>query len=470
MRLKPLSGLDAGFLYLEAAGTPMHVGSLMLVEPPKRRGYDLHAAVTAVIAERLPKARALRRQLVDAPLELAHPMWGEAAEVDFSRHITRETLPRPGTRAKLLRRVADLHADPLPRDRPLWRFVVIEGLADGQVAFYSKIHHAMLDGQGGVALAHALLDLEAVIPRSSRRKPDAAAAPAASPGTGARAGTAVRATIGQISKLLRAVPGTLKLAGAALSHPGATLESLREGLLLAPRTPLNVHIGPERRFAIASVPLDRVKRVAKARGVSLNDVVLAMVGHALREHLARRKALPAEPMVVAMPISLRASGDAGIDNQVSMVQCLLPTQIRDPGERLAAIRAATSQIKARVSALKDLIPTDFPGLAAPLWATGLSRLWARGGKILDQLPPLANLVVSNVPGPPVPLYLAGSRVVHYYPVSIVTHGLALNITVHSYAGWLEFGLIAASEVIDKPETLARGLERGLAALDKEDLA
>lgn len=462
MRLRTLSGLDAGFLYLEASGTPMHVGSLMLLQPPKKRGYDLHRSLQDLLAERLPKARALKRILIDAPLELGHPMWGEVAHVDLEHHVRVERLPRPGSMAQLLRRVAELHADPLPRDHPLWRLVVIEGLASGEAVLYSKIHHALLDGQGGVALAQALLDLAPRIPKPPKDIETVSATHL--PGTRARASTAVRATVSQFARLIRALPATLRLAREAIGEPGA-LDKLRESVLLAPKTPFNVHIGGERAFAVASIELARVKRVARGLGASLNDVVLAMVAHALREWLGKHDGLPGESLVIGMPVSLRGAGDGEANNQVSMVQCPLPTQIADPLARLRAIREATAGIKQRVGALKDLIPTDFPGLAAPLWASGLSRLWARG-RIAERLPALANLVVSNVPGPPVELYLAGARLLHYFPVSIVTHGLGLNVTVQSYAGFLEFGLISAKDVVERPDSIARALERGLAALER----
>ncbi len=463
MRLKPLSGLDAGFLYLEAAGTPMHVGSLMLLTPPKKRGYDFHQALTDLIAERLPKARALKRKLVDAPLELAHPMWGEATQIDLEEHIRRERLPHPGSETQLLRRVAELHADPLPRDRPLWRLVVIEGLASGEVAMYSKVHHALLDGQGGVALAQVVLDLEPRIPPKRKVSVSEHSAPVSQR---AVASTALRATINQFAKVLRAVPATLKLAGQAVGEASALMSRAKDALLLAPRTPLNVHIGSERSYAIQSLPLDDVKRVAKGLGVSVNDVVLALVAGAMREYLKRLDALPDEPLVVGMPVSLRSADNSEVNNQVSMVQCPLPTNLGDPLERLRAIHLATRDIKGRVSAFKDLIPTDFPGLAAPMWAAGLSRLWARG-KVAERLPPLANLVISNVPGPPVDLYLAGAKLHHYFPVSIVTHGLALNITVHSYGGSMDFGLIAARDVVPRPDSIAKGLQRALTALLKK---
>ena len=463
VRLRTLSGLDAGFLYLEAAGTPMHVGSLMLLEKPKKRGYDFHASVQALISERLPKARALRRQLVDAPLELAHPMWREAEHLDLNRHILHERLPKPGTHAQLLKRVAELHAEMLSRDHPLWNLVVIDGLASGELALYSKIHHALLDGQGGIALAQALLDTVAHIPK--RLTGTEVIHEEEEAGTRDRAGAAARATVAQFARLIRAVPATLKLARDALGEPGSLLGKLRDAVLLAPKTLFNVQIGPERAFAVASIELARVKRVARGHGVSLNDVVMALVAHSLRDYLARHGGVPGEPLVVGMPISLRGAGDGEANNQVSMAQCPLPTQIADPLERLAAIHVATAGIKSRVSALRDFIPTDFPGLAAPLWASGLSRLWSRG-HISERLPALANLVVSNVPGPPIELFLAGARVLHYYPISIVIHGLALNVTVQSYGGHLEFGVISAKDVVARPDSITRAFERALVALER----
>ncbi|MFT3805794.1 wax ester/triacylglycerol synthase family O-acyltransferase [Arenimonas sp.] len=453
-RLIPLSGLDAGFLYLEAAGTPMHVGSLMLIEPPKRRNYDFHDALLAHVAQRLPRAPALRRVLHEAPLDIGHPLWSEAETLDLRRHLRRRRLPGRGTRQCLMRLVGRLHAESLPRDEPLWRFVVIDNVEGGLVALYSKVHHALLDGQGGIALAQALLDIE---PSPARRKTSKPPSKTANERVRRRdlASTAGRASLGQFAKLLRAVPATFKLAGS-LGQAARLAGSLRENLLLAPRTPWNRQIGPGRGFAAMSLPLEDCKRMARTAGVSLNDIVLAVCAGAVRELLSNSGQLPRKPLVAAMPVSLRESGNQDVNNQVSMVQCSLATDVADPLQRLRAIHASTAQIKQRVASVKDLIPTDFPGLAAPLWATGLSRLWRRG-RIAERLPPLANIAISNVPGPPMDLYLAGARLRHYYPVSIVTHGLALNITVQSYAGSLEFGLTTCSDAIERPERLANAI-------------
>jgi WS/DGAT/MGAT family acyltransferase len=458
--LKPLSGLDASFLYLESAGTPMHVGSVMLLEWPERRGVrtgeSFRQALVAHLTERLPRAPALRRVLHEAPLDLGHPMWGEVATLDVERHVRLRALPGAGGRARLRSLVGRLHAELLPRDEPLWQFVVIDNLEPGVVALYSKVHHALLDGQGGIALAQALLD---IAPQAAAKPRGRTATTATTHGKRTLATLATRSTVSQFARLLRAVPATLRQAGG-LRGAAALVGGLRDNVLIAPRSVFNRQVGPGRTFAELSLPLEQVKAVARGFGVSLNDVVLAVCSGALRELLVGVDELPRKSLVAAMPVSLRPAGNTETNNQVSMVQTTLATDLADPVERLRAIQASTAQIKQRVAAFKDLIPTDYPGLAAPIWAAGLSRLWARG-RIAEKLPPLANVAISNVPGPPVPLYLAGAKLRHYFPVSIVTHGLAFNITVQSYAGSLEFGLTACKDVVARPEIVARAMARAL---------
>jgi WS/DGAT/MGAT family acyltransferase len=464
--LKALSGLDASFLYLESAGTPMHVGSVMFLEwrdAKGRAGESFRRALLAHLAERLPRATALRRVLREAPLDLGHPVWSEADTVDLEAHVKLRRLPGKGGRAALRRVLGELHAQLLAREVPLWQFVVIDNVEPGVVALYSKVHHALLDGQGGVALAQALLDVEPRKPGRSTKGNKTTPAADTELVEGARkrdvATLATRSTVQQFANLLRALPATIRLAGG-VRGAAALVGSLRDNVLSAPRTVFNCQVGPDRSFAELSLPIADFKRVAKGFGASLNDVVLAVCGGALRELLMSVDELPRKPLVAAMPVSLRADGNTESNNQVSMVQCTLATDLADPVERLRAIQASTAQIKQRVAAFKDLIPTDYPGLAAPLWAAGLSRLWARG-RIAEKLPPLANVAISNVPGPPVPLYLAGAKLRHYYPLSIVTHGLAFNITVQSYAGSLEFGLIGCKDVVARPDIVARALARAL---------
>lgn len=442
------------FLYLEAAGTPMHVGSVLRVQPPESQS-EFAAGLAEHLKYRLSALPIVRRVLQDAPLALGHPLWRELDELDFDRHVVCRRLPRPGSEAQLAGLIGRLHAEPLPRDRPLWQIVLIDGLADGTVACYMRSHHALTDGQAGVQVTQAILDLEPkpMQPRGAAAPPAAAAEGEPPPAMR----TALRATARQFAQLWRGVPqGLRELRQQGASQLG---RGLRDSVWLAPKTVFNRTIGGGRRVAFCSLPLDSVKQLAKAAGGSLNDAVMALVADALREHFLRRGELPSKPLIAAMPVSLRSAGsDAG--NEVSMVQCPLATDIADPRSRLQAIIAATQQIKGRVSAFKGLIPTDFPGLAAPLWAAGLSHLWQRG-RLSERLPALANLVVSNVPGPPVPLYMGGGRIRRFYPVSIVTHGLGLNITLVSYAGSLEIGVVTAADLLDKPASLCRGIERAL---------
>ncbi len=457
-RLRPLSGLDAGFLYLEAAGTPMHVGSLMLLEAPRRRGYDFHRALISLISERLPEAPALRRVLQPAPMDIGHPLWREAGEVDLDQHIIKRKLRAPGCDKQLHALVAQLQSEMLPRDRPLWKFAVIEGHHSGKLALHTRVHHALLDGQGGVALAQVLLDLESRTP--GRRRASGAAS--AAPGALTVARVSVRSSLQQLARVFRALPETIRLARAPDPEGRGLIGRIRDNILLAPRTQFNAQVGSARSFAALSLPLTEIKQISRALGVSLNDVVMALVAHALRQYLLGERKLPTRSLIAAMPVSLREAGNVDSNNQVSMVQVALATQVRDDLERLRVIAAATGEIRQRVNALRNLIPTDFPGLAAPIWASGLSRLWARG-QFAEKLPALANLVVSNVPGPPMDLYLAGARLLHNYPVSIVTHGLGLNVTVQSYAGQLEVGIIACKQAVPDAAKLSQGLVKALQA-------
>lgn len=463
-----MSGLDAGFLYLEAAGTPMHVGGVMQIAPVPGRQGDFCRDLVAHLARRLPDTPVLRRVLQAVPLNLDHPGWRELESMDPARHVLRRKLAAPGSRRQLDALVARLHAIPLDRDRPLWQFVVIEGLATGELALYAKIHHAVLDGHAGAALAQALLDAGPQRLARTGRDEGLEERPDPTPPRDTAAHGSERGAAGRLLRLWRAVSPMLMSAAAA--REASLVQSLRQGVArlrdsvsIAPRTRFNRQVSERRSFASLSLPLDSCKQIARFHEVSLNDVVMALCAGALRRFLLAAGELPHKPLVAAMPVSLRAPGDTAADNQVSMVQCPLPTDLEDPLARLQTLAAATRGLKRRVGARRGLLPTDFPGLAAPVWATALARLWGRG-KVAERLPSLANLVVSNVPGPPQPLYLAGARITHYFPVSIVTHGLGLNITVQSYAGMLEFGLTACREALPRPDVLAQLLQRELELL------
>jgi WS/DGAT/MGAT family acyltransferase len=458
--VRPLSGLDSVFLHLETPATPMHVGALHLLERP-RRGGDFLLRVRRHVARRLHLSPVFTRQLALMPLDFANPVWVRADEVDLERHIVRVTLPAPGTLAQLEAAVARLHAQPLDRSRPLWRFHVIEGLADGGLAFYTKIHHATLDGASGVALAHALLDLapapRAVEPARRRRRDQ--------PGLVSLVGTALKASGAQTVNLVRSLPALAKVAARLLS--GST--GFSRNLAFGPRTAFNRVIDPGRSFATASLQLADVKRLAAAHEATLNDVVLALVSGALRHYLKTRGGVPSKSLVVAMPVSLREAGNTEATTLATMTLASLATSVADPRDRLRAIQASTRAAKEVTRQLKGVIPTDFPSLGLPWLLSAAASLYGRTS-LADRIPPLANLVVSNVPGPELPLYLAGARLKTYWPVSIVEHGLGLNITLQSYAGSLDFGILAARVGVPDARPIARGLHDALRELQEATAA
>lgn len=461
--MKPLSGLDALFLHLETPETPMHVASLHLCDLPKGYRGDFCADVKRQVAQRLHLVPLFRRKLRTLPLDIANPVWAEDADVDLDYHVRRVALPPPGTLAQLEACAARIHSTLLDRRRPLWEVHVIEGLHTGQVAFYMRVHHAVLDGAAGMALAGALFDRTPAPrrvpgpPRGSRTDGDA-------PGAGELAGAALRHDVAQYAKLARQLPDLARIVlGPRAGSRDALATPARRSLAFGPRTPLNVSITGARRFAAVSLPLDQVKSIAHAHDAKLNDVVLALCSAALRKYLSRHGGVPKRPLVAGMPFSLRESGSTEYSTQATMTLVNLATDIADPLQRLRAIRDAASAIKSTARRAKSVIPVDTPSLGAPWLLRGLAQLYGRS-RLADTLRPIMNVVISNVPGPPQPLYAAGARIRSYWPLSIVEHGMGLNVTVVSYCGRLDFGLVAASRAVPDVRKLARALEAAHAEL------
>ncbi len=463
--MEHLSGLDGAFLYLESPETPMHVGALNQIELPTGYDGDYFQDVRRHVAGRLHLADVFRRRLAPIPLGIAAPAWVEDGTVDLDHHLREVVLPRPGTDRQLEQMTARLHAGVLDRTRPLWQFHLIRGLASGRVGFYTKVHHAGIDGQAGVALAHALLDPAPAgrpLPPSPPPPSPSPSSPTASharsvrppPGGAELAQSAIRLGVRQYASAARQLPGLVRsvvrsLAGETGAGPGAgapSLATLRDTFRLSPRTPFNVSIGGQRAFAARSVPLADVKRAGRRLGVSLNDMVLAACAGALRRYLLDLQALPPRALTAGVPFSLREAGDDASNNQVSMTLVSLATDIADPVRRLRAIARSTRTVKGLAAGLRGAPLTTIPSLGTPWLLSGLAVLYGRTG-LANRLPGFASLAISNVPGPPAPLYLAGARILTYTPVSIVTHGLALNITAQSYAGALDVGLIACQRAV-----------------------
>jgi WS/DGAT/MGAT family acyltransferase len=449
--MKFLSGLDGVFLHLETPAIPMHVASLSLLEPPPGRRGGFLGKVRRLYERRLPLAPVLSRKLHEFPLGMANPVWVQAPEVDLDYHLRRVTLPAPGTWVQLEECVGALHSTPLDRSHPLWTGYVIEGLEEGRIAYYTNVHHAVVDGQAGVELMRALFDLA---PRARRPVPARAGAAAEEPGTGALIAQALQHDLAEYWQLVRDLPA---MARALRPRAGREADGATASAGLGPRTPLNVAIDGRRGFATASVPFADAHAIAAAHGATVNDVVLATCAGALRRYLGRHGGVPPEPLIAGMPVSLRGpGGPVEFTTQATMVRVGLATEIADPVRRLRAIRDATAAAKAAVADAKALARVDFPTLGVPWLLHGLARLYDRP-QVASRVPAIVNLVVSNVPGPPQPMYFAGARILHHWPLSIVGHGLGLNVTVESYAGLLEFGVTTALAAVPRPRSFADGL-------------
>jgi diacylglycerol O-acyltransferase / wax synthase len=464
--IKHLSVVDGAFLHLETPEMPMHVGSLNVFEPPPGYAGGWYEAVKAHVAGRMHLAPVFTRKLAAMPFDLANPVWIDDDDIDLDYHMRYVVLPKPGTVEQLHALVARLHSSLLDRSRPLWEFYVIEGLADGKLAFYCKVHHAAIDGQAGVTLGQTVFDLS---PEPRKVRP-----PRPRRGNRYQLGVAELLAAGlanqfqQVMKVGRLLPSLARaLAGLGREAWAARNDSAAGGgrrFKLAPPTPFNVAITNQRAFAGVSLPLDEAKRIGKALGASVNDVVLWLCSTALRSYLKDSRELPAASLVAAVPISLRAEGDTTMNNQVAGTLIDLGTQHADPLQRLQTIMAGTAAMKRQMGSLRGAIPTDFPSLGSPWLLGGLVSLYGRS-RLADRLR-FANVTISNVPGAQVPVYLAGAKMLDYYPVSIVVHGVALNITVQSYLGQLCFGLIACRRAVPDMRELATQLAHAFEALRK----
>jgi diacylglycerol O-acyltransferase len=452
--MRTLSGLDGMFLHLETAQTPMHVGSLIVLQLPTEYRGDFLADVKRLYRRRAALAPVLRRTLSELPLNIANPAWVQAADIDPEYHFRRVVLPKPGTQAQLEACVGRLHSVPLDRAHPLWSVTVIEGLPGRRVGYYTNIHHAVIDGQSGVELAKAVFDLTPRPRRVPRASVDAAAH-GEQPWPGAVVASALRHDATQVAKFVQHLPDVARTI-ATLRRASRAGPTARQAHAFAPRTPFNVAIGSERGFAGVSIPLAAVHRIATRYGATVNDVVLAICAGALRRYLGHHGGVPDESLIAAVPISLRDPGNAEYTTLATMARVNLATEIADPVRRLRAISGAASAAKQATGRAKPVLPTDFPTLGLPWLLHGLASLYGRAG-IANMVPPFFNLVISNVRGPPMPLYIAGARVVRYWPLSIVAQGLALNITVESYAGSLEFGVTAASSALRDPRSVGAAL-------------
>ncbi|NJS36630.1 MAG: wax ester/triacylglycerol synthase family O-acyltransferase, partial [Brachymonas sp.] len=397
------------------------------------------------LSERMHLADLFTRKLALIPFDLTNPIWVDDEDVDLDYHVRHVALPRPGTNRQLQQYVARLHSSLLDRSRPLVGVFHYQRAQSGQAALYTKAHHAGMDGQGGIAVAQSIFDMEpagrVVKPPRPRVRSNRYQL-----GFAELAGAAARNMAAQVIQLAQGAPamlGSIKgLLTPARDEDGKRRWGPpRDFKIFGPRTLLNVAITNQRTFAGRTISLAETKFIGKTLGGSLNDVVMATTAGALRNYLKDHSDLPQKPLLAAIPMSLRAPGDTTANNQVSGMIVSLATDEGDPVKRLRLVHESAEANKAMMSGMNTSMPTDFPLIAAPWLFSGIAAAASRSG-LITAIPPLANLIISNVPGSPVPLYFAGAKLASFYPVSIAIHSMALNVTVQSYAGRLDYGLIA----------------------------
>jgi len=471
--VEQLSGLDGWFLAMETRSVYGHVGSVCIVDASSARSRLTLEHLAKVIESRLPLVPLFRRRLATVPLGLDHPYWIEDPDFDIEFHVRELALPAPGNDRQLSDQVARLHARPLDRSRPLWELYLITGLQGGRAAIYSKIHHAAIDGVSGGDILTAVLDLSPEgreLPPAEifegEQLPDpvlllarSALALARQPLRAARVATDLARSIPMFASAIR-TPLAQRLSGKdnpeLLSQPG----------LRAPRTPFNAPVSPHRRWAFTDLPLADVKKLRgsfEGGGLTVNDVVMTLCAGALRRWLMVHDSLPNAPLVAAVPVSVRTQDQEGdLGNRVSMMFAALPTNLSDPSARLDAMHEAMSVAKDQHGAIPASLLAAVTQFAMPALANQAWRLSARL-RLLERVN-LFNLIISNVPGPNVPLYFGGAELLAYYPVSALVDGQGLNITVMSYRGKLYFGLIADRALVPDVDLMAGFLREELDAL------
>jgi WS/DGAT/MGAT family acyltransferase len=458
--MQRLSGLDASFLYLESQAQPLHVCSILELDTSTMPGGYTFDRLSDELAVRIKAMPQFREKLADSLLNLDHPVWVDDNNFDVSRHLHRIGLPPPGGRMELSEICGHIASLPLDRSRPLWEMWVIEGVAGtdaqqgGRIAVMTKVHHACVDGVTGANLMSQLCSTE----------PDA---PAPEPVEGVGDANQIQIAVTGLAKF---ASRPLKLASVVPKTVSSVLETAlraRSGLAMAapfaaPPTAFNASITGHRNVAYAQLDLEDIKAVKSYFGVKVNDVVMALVSGVLRQFLLDRGELPDSSLVAMVPVSVHGKSDRPGRNQVSGMFSRLETQIADPAERLKSIAEANSVAKQHSSAISASLLQDWSQFAAPAVFGLAMRAYARTR--LTKSRPVHNLVISNVPGPQMPLYMLGSEVKAMYPLGPIFHGSGLNITVMSLNGKLDVGLIACPELVPDLWELADDFAVGMEEL------
>jgi WS/DGAT/MGAT family acyltransferase len=455
-----LTGLDAAFLALETPDLPMHVVGVMLLDPAAGTGFA-PARVREVVAERLHLMPPFCRRLVDVPLSLDRPYWHYDVDVDLSQHVFTASLPFPGDLRALGAFVGEVAGRLLDRGRPLWELHVVDGLSDGRVALVSKVHHATLYGAAGADFIAELLDFG---PEAREIAPPTGAEPADLPDAATLMG---RTLVNQLRWPL--VAGRLSLSAGRNSldtvrafgrivsrHGRAALP------FTAPRTAISGAATARRAAAFSALPLDLAQGVKDAAGVKLNDVVLAVVTLAVRDYLEQRDAVPGRPLVASCPLNV-GDGESAGTNVLSAMLVPLPMEDLPPADLLLRVHDATVAAKEFTTVVGRTAIADLADVTPPA-AVSLAARLGHGLRLAAVPPPMQNLVVSNVVGPPLSLYLAGARVDAIYPMGPLLPGAGMNITVMSHVDRLDVGVMACPDLVEDVWEVTTALPHHLDAL------
>lgn len=460
--MERLTGIDAGFLHMETPSLHMHTLKIGIIDPSTRPdGYSFDH-FKQVLGARLPLLPPFRRRLLPVPLSLNHPLWFDDPDFDLDHHVQRVTLASPGTQVELDDLIGEIAGHPLDRSRPLWQTWVVEGLEDGHVAFVTKMHHAMADG----AVASALLA------NVMSTTPETPAVPRTPTWVGERpppalvlAVQALLAHIPTLRNLPRLIAHTWRAVRAVLASRRGSDVAPPRPILDVPKASFNGALTPHRAFATTTLSLPLAKAVRSAAGVSLNDVILAVVGGAIADWLEGSDERLDRPLVAGVPVGTDVPGAEPrlVGNRVSNMFTTLATDVTDPVARLQRIHEVTASAKQAQATLGlDLMERWVELTPAPV-LKAFMRLYSRW-HLADRHRPPINLVVSNVPGPDVPLFVDGARLTDLYSVGPVLEGAGLNITVWSYRDRLQVAALSCRELLPDPRALTSRMATALEEL------